>query len=800
MTSWLWHRIYNRHFITFVLLLTALCIISYGLSKNVLNISFSLMSILAIIGLVYSRLCSTSHMKDWHVALLTIFLGIIGSVILFAQLMKPMGTILNAIWETVGGVFTGSAGRTLDLSSINRSFQQMNVQFWAFFNHIMSWVGKILSGQVGNDKLVISMLWGLVFWLAVVWAGWLVFRYHSTIASILPATVMLTGSLNYVAGNPLYLVPLIGTTLILKAVTDYDQQEQEWVNHHVDYAEDIRFDLSIAIISLSLVFMFISVFAPSISISQIAKASQQIAQTYQQGVTSIAKSFGLEPQSHEASTLNSLNNPGLPRFLLVGSGPELSQDVIMLIETSDYSTSSSKELLSSEPPHYYWRSTVYDIYTGDGWATSSTELTNYTANQPAIAGFFPITGTLHLLHETILPIQDLGGMVYSAGQLILVDKNYQVAWRLSPKDYPGANQDHIADEFGAMFEGNSYSAVSFVNSVSVSQLRSAYGITPAWIQDRYLSLPDSLPNRVRKLAYDLTIGQQSEYDKAAALESYLRTLPYTLDLPAPPSGRDIVDYFLFDLKRGYCDYYASAMVVMARSIGLPARLVTGYATGSYDPNKAYYVVTQANAHSWVEVYLAGIGWVEFEPTGGVSAIQRPNEPINNIVIPQIKQIQQPNPYIRLRSIHLNWLAIFSGIIGIVLLGIISWVVISQWRLRHLSPMMTIVYIYQHFYHSSRPLVEYFNTGDTPYEYVDRCKQRLNKLVKNHLWNLYFRRGAKEAIRLTQLYTQVVYSPHPPILNDKQIAINAWVHLRRRLWLAARVAILKRWLSTKKSVQ
>ena len=87
----------------------------------------------------------------------------------------------------------------------------------------------------------------------------------------------------------------------------------------------------------------------------------------------------------------------------------------------------------------------------------------------------------------------------------------------------------------------------------------------------------------------------------------------------------MADYFLFDLKTGYCDYYATSMIVMARAVGLPARLVIGYANGDYDPVKAEYVIREADAHSWVEVYFAGAGWVEFEPTASELRFTLPDE-------------------------------------------------------------------------------------------------------------------------------------------------------------------------------
>jgi transglutaminase-like putative cysteine protease len=89
----------------------------------------------------------------------------------------------------------------------------------------------------------------------------------------------------------------------------------------------------------------------------------------------------------------------------------------------------------------------------------------------------------------------------------------------------------------------------------------------------------------------------------------------------------VADYFLFDLKKGYCDYFATTMVVMARAAGIPARFVSGYSPGAYDAPNAQYVVRELNAHSWAEVYFTDIGWVEFEPTGSIPEIVRMEEEI-----------------------------------------------------------------------------------------------------------------------------------------------------------------------------
>jgi len=160
-----------------------------------------------------------------------------------------------------------------------------------------------------------------------------------------------------------------------------------------------------------------------------------------------------------------------------------------------------------------------------------------------------------------------------------------------------------------------YGVTAYVSVADKTMLRRAPTTYPAYIRSKYLQLPSNLPQRVREKARQVAGDKATAYDKAETVESWLRTTyRYSTVVKTPPAGRDPVDYFLFDLKEDFCEYFASAMVVMLRELGVPARLVEGYTTGSFDPTIGKYVVREQNAHAWVEVYFAGYGWIEFEPT------------------------------------------------------------------------------------------------------------------------------------------------------------------------------------------
>lgn len=140
--------------------------------------------------------------------------------------------------------------------------------------------------------------------------------------------------------------------------------------------------------------------------------------------------------------------------------------------------------------------------------------------------------------------------------------------------------------------------------------------------DRYKQLPAELPQRVRDLAAEITANSETVYDKARAIESYFSTAGFEysqVDIPVPEEDQDYVDQFLFETKKGYCDNYSTSMVVLLRSLDIPARWVKGFNEGelqAVNDGTETYQITNNNAHSWVEAYMPGVGWMLFEPTIG----------------------------------------------------------------------------------------------------------------------------------------------------------------------------------------
>lgn len=167
-------------------------------------------------------------------------------------------------------------------------------------------------------------------------------------------------------------------------------------------------------------------------------------------------------------------------------------------------------------------------------------------------------------------------------------------------------------------EGAVYTVISQRPSVTPDLLRESSGAkVPADIVSRYTQLPN-VPERVRQLAAEVTADAPTVYDQVRALEAWMgEHTRYSLDVPELPPEADAVDRFLFEDRVGFCEQIGTSLVVMLRSLGVPARLAVGYAPGERNPFTGLFDVKAKDAHAWAEVYFPGLGWQGFDPTAQV---------------------------------------------------------------------------------------------------------------------------------------------------------------------------------------
>ncbi|MFB6243696.1 MAG: DUF3488 and DUF4129 domain-containing transglutaminase family protein [Halobaculum sp.] len=246
----------------------------------------------------------------------------------------------------------------------------------------------------------------------------------------------------------------------------------------------------------------------------------------------------------------------------------------------------------------YWRVGSYDRYTGGGWVRTG-ESQPYDGSVRSPPG------------ETV----ELRQQYEMRAEFDAIPAAWKpVSIRGSPSGITQVTSNGGFTPRTALQENESYTVVSQRPQYTTGELRRAGTDYPGAVRQRYTQLPESTPDRVSERTQRVIAEADAStpYDAAVAIEQYLEsTKEYSLDVPNP-SG-NIADTFLFEMDEGYCTYYATTMVTMLRSQGIPARFVTGYTTGQrVGPEQ--YVVRGLDSHAWVEVYFPDVGWVRFDPT------------------------------------------------------------------------------------------------------------------------------------------------------------------------------------------
>ncbi len=245
-----------------------------------------------------------------------------------------------------------------------------------------------------------------------------------------------------------------------------------------------------------------------------------------------------------------------------------------------------------------WRSATFDHYDGTTWSRPKSSVLQGGPGYDVAA----VAGPARTDRVTLTGSSD--GTVWSPGRLVSIEASgvrIPLVNELGDVQLPGVR--------------GGYSVTSDVLITDPARLRSTRGQDDT--SRRWREVPEDLPDRVDALAREITRGASNRYDAAEAIAQWLRSeATYRLDSPVPAAGMDAVDQFLFVDKTGFCEQFASAEVVLLRTLGIPARLVTGLAYGvPAGPGLRSYRV--ADLHAWVELWVPGTGWVSSDPTAGV---------------------------------------------------------------------------------------------------------------------------------------------------------------------------------------
>jgi len=665
--------------------------------------------------------------------------GLVLTTIVLARLMPPLDLVLTGWGPTAGYIR----------------------QQWALFiDRAWGWLLAVSDGRSSRETIVFTLGLVLLLWIVTAFFAWSTFKRHRPLTGL--AVIALAFGLNgYYARSTLWPIAIfVGLATLLAASVHMVDLESRWESRRIDYSTEIRLDLLLNSAAIALALLSVAYVIPATNWSALSRAVLDQSAVHQ-AEDSLGRAFaGVRqprplPSGVEPQTGAGFSGGAWPRGYLLGNPPQLYENVVMTATVS-----------GGIPAPTHWRGISYDIYTGQGWAVSAE------AEEPLAAGQLLIASAGREqvdLDQTVERVLEGATTAYSLGLPRQFDRQVTAYWRGSEDLSRVRALDHA------------YSALSSAIAATPDQLRQAsLADVPPAILARYTALPETLPGRIRDLAQEVIAASPqatSPYDQAKALEHFLRQYPYSLEIPGPPPGSDPVDYFLFDLQTGYCDYYASAMTVMARSLGLPARLGAGFTVQPAD-EAGQQTIYEINGHSWAEIYFAGYGWVEFEPTatfplaGEDDLLQDPSdagqgEPATSFTSPPIPQ-NQPS----------RWLLLLL-LLPIIFLWV-GWRLRSSRRRRSSRPKNGILWAYGRLLHSARRLDQDIPASQTPDEFETAFLARLDELGNLPLARRLAPAQLQPAVKkIGQSFVAFQYGRQKP---PPELAQANWKKIRSRLWL------------------
>lgn len=484
---------------------------------------------------------------------------------------------------------------------------------------LQSWYERAMEGGTSYDNLMFIFQMGVIIWVTGYLMVWFLFRSGKVWPAVVPGGLVLLINLYYAPNDiSFWFIVYLMVSLLLVVRFNLFSQQNKWRAEGVFFRPDISLDfLRDGFIFSALIIAF-AWFTPPVVDAKTLGLFDDFEGSWRDMQGEWNRLFA-DLNYRDRQVFDSFGSS-----LKLGGPRQLTNDPVMDVKVEGLGR--------------YWRAVVYDYYSGDGWLTRNEDRANFGAGDKVT---LPIFEAREVITQTYTYYRNGSTVIYAMANPIDLDRSAKATFSALP-DVDTAktlspNWSEVAEPWAeeityirsnaTMDQDESYQVVSAVSQATINQLQNAGNEYPTWITERYLQLPDSITRRTRDLAAELTEPYNNNFDKTRAIERYLRQeLTYNEGISAPPVGVDKVDYILFNAKEAYCDYYATSMIVMLRSLGIPARLAAGFARGAFDSKTNVYHVLNKDAHSWVEVYFPRYGWIEFEPTASQPNIIRPTSP------------------------------------------------------------------------------------------------------------------------------------------------------------------------------
>lgn len=640
--------------------------------------------------------------------------------------------------------------RFMDWSLASSSTLQILVE------RLVGWGRSLFTGNIIEDPLPGILLGSILIMNMFVWMIWWIERKHEGFIAIIPCGFILGWNILQQGQKAPVFIAFLFLAIMIIAITTYRQQTSRWDDQNIDWPYPGSFlpewMMSAGIFAFAL--CAIAYLGITFATPEGIKETRRIIEERRTSSLSSEGSQSTGQVDGSSSTPgfsdNQLYPPPLDR---IGLPPSASKATLFWVSVNSKDPVIASQLLNL---NYRWRMQIFDDYDGRGWREIPLLDTNLDTpgeiNQP------------------------------SPGRALL-QQDFRIAAR-SEQMLPSANQPVLTEN--AVIQGissdsnlvtgsqDSYTVFSWMTVPGRMQLDETSTGSPQEIKSQFLKLPPSLPTRVIELAGKVTSGAVTNYEKAILIQKYLReNYTYSLSVSEPPEGRDVVDHFLFNSRQGFCSYFASAMVVLLRSSGVPSRVVSGYARGEFDAEINAFRVTPSDAHAWVEIYFPEYGWVEFEPTPAYDALEY-GAPISTKTTEWL-----PISRFAIRI----YPALRRILFAIAIIGVLFLV---YWIIRNFHPVKppsdAIQYLYWSLLRKLKSSGIAIHSSNTPHE-------TLIKALEVYKGNARF----TEALPyITQLHEKAFYGQSDPSRDEFNRALALWRGIRFPLtWLGFKESLKKR---------
>ena len=518
-----------------------------------------------------------------HFPYIALAAAVLGTVVGNSRMRPRRSTVLGIITGTVVVVVFTIAATT------GASLHDKAVEL---ATHVNNWTTQIIAGESANDPSTFVLLLGATVWASIYIGAFALAREHRPWDAVGFSGVCLTVNVS-LALTSLYfdLILFSLCALVLLTRLHIVNLTERWERQNIVPAGEMDWRLLRGGLTWTLVLILLAFFTPRVAAADlVSNAFNTFEAPYNRLQAEWQRFFA------GVSGPSRLQGVSFSDAIRLGQAPNLGDRIVFYVDA---------------PAAHFWRAVTYDFYTGAGWRTTETDRADKVTPNFLERAKFDATFDIVVPHANLLfganePTKVNVPFQFQTGD----DKAYSTSLR-------AVNRNDAQTK---------YTTSSLVSTATKEQLRKATTVYPATIKGKYLQLPSSVPDRVTKLAQTITATKVTPYDKAEAVETYLRnTYKYSTVVKSAPPGRDPVDYFLFDLKADFCEYFASSMAVLLREVGVPARVVEGFTAGELDPSNRY-AVKELNAHAWVEVYFPQYGWIEFEPTPSELPFDRQEAP------------------------------------------------------------------------------------------------------------------------------------------------------------------------------